>query len=170
MLKRRFMVQLWRIQQSYTLLSLVIWGVLITLTAWPILDDLWADFLEIFGIPFNAPGAIALGLGIIFVAVYVVLFAFGIVYDKVLRLWREQLDVSYERNPYTRDKLMVKEVLMWRHMFLPVLRVAAPSDPAAQREIEFVERWIDRTLSSDPVIRRAVEDSEHAIETGTGSP
>ncbi len=166
MVKRYLMVQLWRVQQTYTLLSLLIWGIVITFTAWPILDDVWADILGRFGISMNQPGAVASGLLVMFVGVYAILYAFGVVYDKYLKLWREQLDVSYERNPYTREKLMVKEILMWRHMFLPVLRVAAPTDPAARKEIEFVEKWIGRILASDAVIRKAVEESEHAIESG----
>jgi len=110
--KRSFMVQLWRIQQSYTLLSLLIWGVLITFTAWPILSPVWQDILIRFGVPLSTPGAVAAGLLVIFFGVYVVLYTFGVVYDKYLKLWREQLDVTYERNPYTREKLMVKEILM----------------------------------------------------------
>ncbi len=166
MVKRSFMVQLWRVQQSYTLLSLLIWGVLITFTAWPILSPVWQDILARFGVPLNTPGAVAAGLLVIFLGVYVVLYAFGVVYDKYLKLWREQLDVTYERNPYTREKLMVKEILMWRHMFLPVLRVAAPADPDARREIEFVEKWIEKTMAADAVIRMAVEETERAIESG----
>ena len=166
MVKRYIMVQLWRVQQSYTLLSLLIWGVLITFTAWPILSPVWQDFLGRLGVPLSAPGAVAAGLLVIFLSVYVILYAFGVVYDKYLKLWREQLDVSYERNPYTREKLMVKEILMWRHMFLPVLRVASPTDPDARREIEFVEKWIAKTVAADAIIRKAVEDSERAIESG----
>ncbi|OGS60511.1 MAG: hypothetical protein A3K59_02155 [Euryarchaeota archaeon RBG_19FT_COMBO_69_17] len=167
MVKRSFMVQLWRIQQSYILLALLIWGVLITFTAWPILSPVWQDILGRFGVPLSAPGAVAVGLLVIFFGVYVVLYTFGVVYDKYLKLWREQLDVTYERNPYTREKLMVKEILMWRHMFLPVLKVAAPTDPAAKKEIEFVEKWIGTVLASDAVIRKAVGDSERAIESGS---
>lgn len=166
MVKRYLMVQLWRVQQSYTLLSLLIWGILITFTSWTVLKDVWQDILGRFGIPLSAPGAVASGLLVIFICVFVILYTFGVVYDKYLKLWREQLDVSYERNPYTREKLMVKEILMWRHMFLPVLRVAAPTNPAARKEIEFVEKWIGRILASDAVIRKAVEESEHAIESG----
>lgn len=165
MVKRYIMVQLWRVQQSYTLLSLLIWGVLITFTSWTVLKDVWADFLGRFGISLSAPGAVAAGLIVIFLSVFIILYAFGVVYDKYLKLWREQLDVSYERNPYTREKLMVKEILMWRHMFLPVLRVAAPRDPDARREIEFVEKWIEKTVAADAIIRKAVEDSERAIES-----
>src|SRR2546426_1773836 len=113
MVKHYLMVQLWRVQQSYSLLSLLIWGVLITFTSWTVLKDVWADFLGRFGIQLSAPGAVAAGLLVIFLAVYAILFAFGVVYDKYLKLWRAQRHVSHERKPYHPGELMVEENLMW---------------------------------------------------------
>jgi len=150
MAKRFLMTQLWRIQQSYAILSLVLWGIVITLTAFPIV---FPFFQRNLGFPENAPGAVAATLLLLFVGIFVLLFGFGIVYDRYLRLWREQLDVTYDRNPYTREKLMVKEILLWRHMFLPALRATAVSDPTARTEIDFMERWIERTLVEDANIR-----------------
>src|SRR2546428_6279248 len=96
MVKHYLMVQLWRFQQSYSLLSLLIWGILITFTSWTVLKDVWADFLARFGIPLSAPGAVAAGLLVIFLGVYAILFAFGVVYDKYLKLWREPPPLAYE--------------------------------------------------------------------------
>jgi hypothetical protein len=163
MVKRFLMVQLWRIQQSYTLLSLLIWGVIITFTSWAVLEAIWADVLQRFGISMSAPGAVASGLAVIFICVFTLLYAVGVIYDKYLRLWREQLDVSVEKNPYTQEKLMVKEILMWRHMFLPTLRAIAPEDPDAQREIEFMEDWIQKSIASDGNIRKALDQAERWI-------
>ncbi|HYS71860.1 MAG: hypothetical protein E6K10_08595 [Methanobacteriota archaeon] len=163
MAKRFLMTQLWRIQQSYAILSLVLWGIVITLTAFPIV---FPFFQRNLGFPENAPGAVAATLLLLFVGIFVLLFGFGIVYDRYLRLWREQLDVTYDRNPYTREKLMVKEILLWRHMFLPALRATAVSDPTARTEIDFMERWIERTLVEDANIRSGVEQAQRWIESG----
>ncbi len=166
MVKRFVMLQLWRIQQSYTLFSLLLWGILITLTALPVIGPVFLRFLEDrFGIPASAPGAVALTLILIFASVYLFLYILGVIYDKYLRLWREQLDVAYERNPYTREKLMVKEILLWRHMFLPALRAAVKSNPEVQREIDFMEKWIKKSESTDGNIQRAVGEAERWIET-----
>ena len=166
MVKRFVMVQIWRIQQSYILLSLLIWGIIITFTSWTVLKDVWADILQRFGISMGAPGAVASGLAVIFICVFTLLYIIGVIYDKYLRLWREQLDVSVEKNPYTQEKLMVKEVLMWRHMFLPTLRAVAPRDPDAQREIEFMEDWIQKSIASDWNIQKALDEAERWIATG----
>jgi len=165
MAKRFLMTQLWRVQQSYAILSLVLWGIVITLTAFPLVFP----FLQrIFGFPENAPGAVAVTLVSLFISVFALLFSFGVVYDRYLRLWREQLDVTYDRNPYTREKLMVKEILMWRHMFLPAIKATRPEDPVLRREVEFMERWIEKTLTADSNISRAVREAEDSIRSGLG--
>ena len=167
MVKRYLMIQLWRIQQSYTLLSLFLWGAVLTFTAYPIIKEPWLRFLEgSFGIRAEAPGVVAGTLFLIFFLIYFTLFIFGLVYDKYLRLWREQLDVSVERNPYAREKLMVKEILQWRHMFLPAMRTLAARDEGVRRDIAFMENWIARTVSSDPHIKAALEETEQEIAAG----
>jgi hypothetical protein len=165
--KRYVMLQLWRVQQSYTLLSLFLWGILITLSGFPVIGPVFLRVLEDrFGISPGAPGAVALTLAVIFFGVYLFLFGLGVIYDKYLRLWREQLDIAYERNPYTREKLMVKEILLWRHMFLPALRTAVKNNPEVQHEIDFMEKWIEKSESMDGNIQKAVKETEREIQTG----
>src|SRR5213594_1894530 len=163
MVKRFVMTQLWRIQQSYTLLSLLLWGIVISLTAYPVIAPLWLPFLQDRGIPASTPGVIALTLLLLFLAIYGVLFLFGVVYDKYLRLWREQLDVAVDRNPYAREKLSPKEILMWRYIYLPVMKVSGRDNPNTAKEIEFVEQWVEKSMTTDGNIRQAVEEAERWI-------
>src|SRR3989337_4232417 len=110
MVKRDLMLQLGREQQSMTLLSLILWAIVISLTALPIINPVWLRFLEDrFGIPPNAPGVVALTLVLIFLGVFAFLISVGLIYDKYLKLWREQLDAAYERNPSNPEKLLVKD-------------------------------------------------------------
>ena len=164
MAKRSLMTQLWRIQQSYTLLSLFLWGAVISLTATTYVLTYEQRQL---GIDPSAPGIVAATLILLFLAVFAALFVFGVVYDRYLRLWRDQLDVAYDRNPYAREKLMVKEILMWRHMFLPAMRATVSTNPEGRREIEFMERWITKSLATDSNIKRSVEEAERWIEART---
>lgn len=163
------MLQLWRFQQSQAILGLVLWASLLTLTAYPILAGPIFGFLGSFGIAADTRGAVALALGIIFVSIAAALFLFGLVYDKVFRLWREQTDVLVDRNPYTRERLTAKEILTWRHMFLPALQASSarnpdrPNNPDLVSHIAFMEDWIARSLD-DPRTRRAVEETQEWIE------
>ncbi|TLZ55068.1 MAG: hypothetical protein E6K17_06540 [Methanobacteriota archaeon] len=163
MAKRFLMTQIWRIQQSYALLSLVLWGIVIALTANPLLLPYLQHNL---GVDPTAPGVVAGTLVLVFIGVFALLFVFGVVYDKYLHLWRDQLDVTYDRNPYAREKLMVKEILVWRHMFLPAMQATASSDPKTRKEVAFMEKWIERSLAADPNIRRSVEEAERVITGG----
>jgi len=160
MAKRFLMTQLWRIQQSYTLLSLGLWGIVISLTAFPFISQ----FVQgKFGVDYTAPGVVAITLILLFLAVFTALFLFGVIYDKYLRLWREQLDVAVERNPYAREKLSPKEILMWRYIYLPVMKVSGRDNPNTAREIEFVEHWVEKSMTTDGNIRQAVEEAERWI-------
>lgn len=176
MVRHTFMLQLWRFQQSQALLGLLLWSILLTVTSFDILKPVLLGFLDAqVGIPADAPGAVFVSLLIIFVVVVSSLFAFGVVYDKYLGLWREQTDVLVARNPYTKERLTAKEILTWRHMFLPALRSAAASagrnpspsdsatDPAVEAHIAFMENWIRRSME-DSRIRLAVEDASRWIE------
>src|SRR2546426_3304046 len=100
MVKRFFMTQLWRIQQSYTLLSLILWGIVIVTTSFPIISPIWFPFLARFGISATAPGVVAVTLVLMFFLVFGSLYSFGFVYDRYLRLWREQLHASLRKKPH----------------------------------------------------------------------
>ena len=164
MAKRFLMTQLWRIQQSYTLLSLGLWGIVIALTAFPFVS---AFLVHQFGFDATAPGFVAITLIFLFLVVFSGLFVFGIVYDKYLRLWREQLDVMVEKNPYAREKLSPKEILVWRYIYLPAMRLSGRDNLNTKSEIEFVEKWVAISIAADPNIRRAVEEAERWILSGT---
>jgi hypothetical protein len=166
MAKRFLMTQLWRIQQSYTLLSLFLWGIVIAFTAFPIVSPVWFPFLARFGIPATAPGVVALTLILLFFLIYGSVYAFGFVYDRYLRLWREQLDVAMEKNPYAREKLAPKEILMWRHIYLPTMKAVGRGSRDYEEDISFVERWIETSLAGDGSIRASVEEAERWIRSG----
>jgi len=174
MVKHAFMLTLWRFQQTQAILGLVLWGILLTTTSFPIVWPLMSNYLESwFGIQASEPGAVLFGLTILFAFIVSVLFVFGLIYDKYLRLWREQADVAIDRNPYTRERLTAKEILTWRHMFLPALRAVSsakganapnPGNEGPEKEhIEFMEQWIAESLEN-PRIRRAVEETETQIQ------
>jgi len=174
MVKHAFMLVLWRFQASQAILGLVLWGILLTLSAFPIVWPRLSEFfVNVFGIQPNDPGAVFLGLALLFGLIMSALFVLGVVYDKYLRLWREQWDVAIDRNPYAKERLTAKEILTWKHMFLPVLRAASfagtgnspnPGEDHEVREhIDFMEKWIAESLEN-PRTRRAVEETRDRIE------
>src|SRR2546428_7142265 len=126
MAKRFLMTQLWRIQQSYTLVSLGLWGIVISLTAFPFISQ----FVQgKFGVDYTAPGVVAITLILLFLAVFTALFLFGVIYDKYLRLWREQLDVAVERKPHPPPERSPQEILVGRYNFPPRMKGSRRGSP-----------------------------------------
>ncbi|UCD93176.1 MAG: hypothetical protein JSV43_04575 [Methanobacteriota archaeon] len=156
--KKGLMTYIWRIQQSQMLISILFWSLTLTGVFYQYVREWWL-FTEIFRIP---PENVGLGMTVLFILVIVFIVLIGVVYDRVFRLWQEQSIVAVERNPYSRFLLMPKEILLWKRCQMRILREVAKDDPEAQRDIEFMDKWMDKLLE-DPKIKKQVEDTERTI-------
>ena len=100
MLKKTFMRQYWRIQQSQTLISMGFWITTLTLLMWPYVSWRFESDTEMLAVPMTN-----WGLGAIAFSVLAVVLIIGWTYDVFLGLWREHLTVVQERNPFTTYKV-----------------------------------------------------------------
>lgn len=162
-IKHGFMTLLWRVQQSQALVAPLFYAATLTGVFWPTVGT----YLKTKG--FFAPSQVALGLTVLFLFMLFLITAIGLVYDKVFKLWREQLDVGVERNPYLQEKLAPKEIVLWKKMHLRTLQQVAHENPTANSDIQFMERWIERSMA-DPRIRAQVEALERWIEGASSGP
>ncbi len=161
-LKHYFMTLIWRIQQSQALIAPLFYSATLTGVFWPLVGD----YLRKRGWP---PNQVALGLAMVFFSTLLLITVIGLVYDKVLKLWREQVDVGVERNPYMQEKLAPKEIVLWKKMHLRTLEQVAEQDPRALEDAEFMDRWIKKSME-DPRIRAQVEALERWIEGPLSGP
>ena len=69
----------------------------------------------------------------------------GFLYDRVFKLWREQMYVAMDRNPYADDLFLRKEVLQYEQFYLPLARAVykVSPDPDLKEAIARVERWVE---------------------------
>jgi MFS family permease len=150
MVKKFLMTTLWRITQTGPFLSLFFWSTALAGIFWPILGDrpsgpdgpLWDFVTRNLGV---APERAALvGVSLLALATIAMILAFGYVYDRVFKLWREQMDVVVERNPYAEDRLMHKERTQWALYYLPLARALykVSPDPELKAAIDRVEGWV----------------------------
>lgn len=138
------------------LISILFWSLTLTGIFYQYFAPLFEDYL---GIPqTNVFGGMSLLLTIVLVCIV----SIGIVYDKVFRLWHESMVVAVERNPYSRLLLMPKEILLWKRCQLRILKEVSKDDPEAQKDIEFMDKWMER-LMQDPKIKAQVEETEKDI-------
>ena len=148
MVKKFLMTLLWRIGQTGPFLSIFFWGTALAGIFWPILGQrnppgpLWWLVTDVLGV--GEDRATLVGIGLLFLTILSVILVFGFVYDRVLKLWREQMEVTYERNPFAADFLMVKERTVWAQYYLPLARAMykVSPDPELKAAIERVEGWV----------------------------
>jgi hypothetical protein len=71
-----------------------------------------------------------LGTMILFMIIIVAFLLMGLIHDIVLRLWVEQSDVAVERYPYSKERLMAKDIVSWRRETIAMMRRFARADPS----------------------------------------
>jgi len=150
-LKKAFMRQYWRIQQSQTLISMGFWITTLTLLMWPYLSWRIESETKMLGISTTYWGL----AGIAF-SVLIIVLIIGWVYDVFLGLWREHLTVVQERNPFTTYKLNAPFGMLLAQTNT-ILRKLSEEDEDVIRHCNFVDRWLEwnaeqeiwaRTMSS----------------------
>lgn len=159
MAKKGFMTLMYRVQQSQALVSPFFWAATLTGVFFPILNT----YLIRNGIV--GQSQVGLTLVILFAAIFSFILLMGVVYDTVFKLWKEQQIVAVRRNPYSREKLMAKEIVLWRRLHVRTLQALNSGDPQVRRDMEFMERWIERSLEGDPILAGEVRELEAWVES-----
>ena len=155
-IKKSLMTQVWRLQQSQGLIGIFFWA--LTLAGVFYFQYIHANFVK-WGIVRD--DQVFLGTLILFLIFLGTFLVLGFLYDRILRLWKEQVIVAYERNPYTSEYLVPKEVVLFR-THIETLRLLAKENPEALKQVRIMENWLARQISLDPTLARVVK----GIETG----
>ena len=160
MVKKGLMVQLWRIQQSQGLISLFFWALTLA-------GIFYVNYVEWFFIKIGlVPGVNeqrALGTIYLFLMIVLVFLLIGLLYDRVLKLWVEQTTVAVERNPYSKERLMPKEVVFWQRGYLSIMKEIAKKDSSMQKDLDFMDKWMSKSLQ-EPGLRKEVEELEQWVK------
>jgi hypothetical protein len=143
-LGKGLMKHIWRFQQvgglvSVTLMCLNLTVLLYAYIAW---------WFESIGIPHKWDWLIMM---IIFLIAFSIALLFGIVYDKVFRLWRHREVVAAERNPYMKGRIKPTELVSWQYINIPLLM-----KHGLKEEAEFNLKWNERNMERDPELRKDV--------------
>ena len=93
--KKWFMRQYWRMQQSQSIISLLLLGSSLTLLIWPMVKWRFETWPTLMGIP-----TAYFGLSGIFFCLILGVLTIGFLYDRVFSLWTELRSVDLEKNPY----------------------------------------------------------------------
>tara|TARA_B100000749_G_scaffold260925_1_gene232743 strand:+ start:632 stop:1174 length:543 start_codon:yes stop_codon:yes gene_type:complete len=142
-MKKWFMRQYWRLQQSQTLISMVFWCTTLTLLIWPYVSWRFEAEKETFGIAMTY-----WGLGSIAGGVFAIVLSIGYIYDQFLALWKEQRTVDTERNPFGTYALIPANVVMIG-MMNRLLRDKADGDAQVIATCDWIDEWLEWCSSQE---------------------
>jgi len=145
--KKWFMLQVWRVQQIATILSLVMLAVTDALLVYDKVS--WRS--GVFETPYT-------GVVIILLAIGLVIWGVSIVWDLKLKMWREQMTVLVEKNPYNKERMASKEIVMYNLMWLPMLEHIGKQDPEVKAAAQALRGWMRRIADEDPLVKKDIEE------------
>jgi len=141
--KRWFTMQMWRVQQVSQVLTLALLAVNLAIEMYGLMK--WRPW------PFDNPYvAVPLVLLIILIAIW----AFALIWDLRMKMWRVQQSVLMEKNPYGKEKLYSKEMMMMAVTWLPVMDKLGRDDPKIKAGADSLRAWIRKELEGDPYLRK----------------
>lgn len=141
------MTLVWRIAQTGPLLSLFFWSTALAGIFWPIVGSSNPPgplYSLLIGLGIPAERITVVGLALLFLIFAVFILVIGVLYDRKFKLWREQMEIAVERNPYAEDRLIRKEQLQWDQFYLPLARAVyrISPDPELKEAIAAAEDWV----------------------------
>lgn len=146
------MKQLWRVQQSQMVISIIFWSLMLTGVFYQYAKWYLEKHLGVTGL--------LTGMAVLFTIVVCAILFFGFLYDVIFALWKEQNVILAERNVYARYLHQSREILRIKHIWVPLLRGVGKDEDA-----DFVERWVNKQLKIDPYVREDVKRIEEWIRS-----
>lgn len=138
-LRKWFMLQVWRLQQISQVMTLLLLALSEATVLW--------GFLKYRGGVFNNP----------YIMIPVMLLLFGgaiwlasVFWDLRLKMWRYQATVLVERNPYSKEKMAPKEIVVYGMTWLPVLEKLGENDPKMKAQAEAFRTWLRKASKLEP--------------------
>ena len=161
--KKFLMKHLWRFQQSQAFVSMIFWslalaGIFYERTGW--------YFEHYLGLSADPNKQVVTKMAILMVLVLFMVLVFGFLYDTILRLWEQQNIVGMERNIFAQYKFNVKELLMMKNLYLPILKSVNKGE--FDENIAFMERWVAKVLNDDPIARMYFEHIAEWVNSERG--
>lgn len=138
-MKKWLLVQLWRVQQIGMVASLSLLALNLSLTVNQYIEWRFSNSY--------------IGTGIVLISLAAIIWSFGYVWDRKLKLWREQTVVSIERNPYSTMQMTPKEVVAHATIYIPWLR-----ERGQEKAADLWQRIVDWNMLSDEKLKKSVEE------------
>jgi hypothetical protein len=145
--KKWFMLQMWRVQQIAQIVTIALLAMNLALQVY--------NYMSWRGSLFSSPYT---GVPVLLLILAAIIWGLAIVWDMRMKMWREQMTVLAERNPYMREKMSTKELVMYPLSWLPVLESLGKTDPKAKTSAEAMKVWMRKVMREDPALSADVRE------------
>jgi len=146
-IKKWFLLQMWRLQQVAQVLTLVLLALNLSLQAWGYVK--WRN-----GFLANP----STGVLSILLVLALAIWSFAYIWDRRLKMWREQTAILIEKNPYMKERLTPKEVAVYAMIWVPIMEHIGKNDPVLKANAELLKNWMKRELKADDLSPKELED------------
>jgi len=150
-LKKWFMRQYWRLQQSQAIISMVFWTSTSTLLIWPYIRWRFDPSESILGISSTYWGLSSVAFFVLAFVLFV-----GWSYDQFFTLWKEHQNVMLERNPFATYLLAPRDAIIMGHLSA-ILRTQHPDEKKIQDQCDWIDGWIATTPELEVFQRMVTE-------------
>jgi hypothetical protein len=147
-IKKWFMLWMWRVQQVSQPLTLTLMAINLSLTVFGLIK--WRE-----GSPLSVSW---IGVPLILLLLAFVILSFALIWDLRLKMWRDQATVLVERNPYSKEKMSAKEIMLYGVLWLPILEDIGKRDPKAKLAADALREWIRKASKEEPVMEKDLDD------------
>lgn len=145
--KKWFMLQMWRFQQVSQIATLALLALNLALQMYNFVS--WRG--SVFSSPYTA-------VPLILLILVAGIWAFAIFWDMRMKMWREQMAVVMERNPYAKERMYSKELVVYSMLWLPLLDHLGENDPKIKDSAEHLRAWLKQSYADDRSLEKEVGD------------
>ena len=143
-MKKFLMIQVWRVQQIAQISSIIMLALTLTLQVNSYIEWRFSNTYQ--------------GIILVLLLLATVILSAGYAWDRKLRMWREQVQVSVERNPYTTTKMTPKELIGYETIWIPFLEMHGfkaqadayrkwiaheKKDPETKKNLDALRTWLN---------------------------
>ena len=141
------MLQMWRFQQVSQIATLALLALNLALQVY--------NFMSWRGSIFSSPYTAVPFLLLILVAG---IWAFAIFWDLRMKMWREQMAVVMERNPYAKERMYSKELVVYAMLWLPMLEHLGENDQKLKESADHLRAWLMKSYTDDKSLEKEIGD------------
>jgi hypothetical protein len=145
-IKRWAMLQMWRLQQVAQILTLIMLAITLSLQVWGFVK--WrGDFMGSYA-----------GVLVIFFILAALVWSIAFIWDVRLRMWREQISVLMQKNPFVKERMTSKEIAIYAMTWIPVLEHMGKDNPALRAQADRFRDWLKREVDENVITKEELED------------